>query len=88
MATLTAFLVISFLVGFGLSFKGKSTKTALIASSLLIPGLVLFEEFFLPYQGGGASMWPIAVLFGGFYGCIAGGLGVFACSRYMRKKND
>jgi hypothetical protein len=34
---------------------------------------LLFSEYCLPYRGGGASMWPIAQLFGG---TIAAGTGV------------
>jgi hypothetical protein len=41
-----------------------------------MPAFILFAEFVLPYQGGGASMWPIAMIFGGIYGAMAGGLGV------------
>lgn len=40
---------------------------------------VLFNEYVLPYRGGGASMWPIAVLlgapvalFGAILGAVAG----------------
>lgn len=37
--------------------------------SILIPtvgfvGCILFDAYVLPYRGGGASMWPIAVLVG------------------------
>lgn len=36
-------------------------------------GLLLYSEYFVPYQGGGASMWPVAQLFGG---TAAAGIGV------------
>ena len=36
---------------------------------------ILYTEYVMPYQGGGASMWPIAQLFGGF---VAAGVGVLA----------
>lgn len=39
-------------------------------------GVCLFAEFVLPYRGGGASMWPIALIFGGLYGAIAGAIGI------------
>jgi uncharacterized membrane protein len=45
---------------------------------LLLPIFVLVGEFLIPYQGGGASFWPIALIFGGFYGAVAGGFGVLA----------
>jgi len=36
---------------------------------------LLYQEYFAPHQGGGASMWPIAQLFGG---TLAASLGVAA----------
>ncbi len=36
---------------------------------------ILYTEYVRPYQGGGASMWPIAQLFGGF---VAAGTGILA----------
>lgn len=37
----------------------------------LLAGL-LYQEYFVPYQGGGASMWPIAQLFGGTVAAVTG----------------
>ncbi len=34
---------------------------------------ILYTEYLTPYQGGGASMWPIAQLFGG---AVAGASGI------------
>ena len=56
--------------------KRKPLKAWLLGCTV-VPAFVLFVEFALPYQGGGASMWPIALLFGGAYGAIASGVGVF-----------
>ena len=33
---------------------------------------LLYTEYYMPYQGGGASMWPIAQLFGGTIAAITG----------------
>lgn len=33
---------------------------------------ILYTEYFMPYQGGGASMWPIAQLFGGTIAAATG----------------
>ena len=38
---------------------------AALVAWLLLLGYLLFNEYVLPYRGGGASMWPIAQLFGG-----------------------
>lgn len=48
-------------------------------------GVLLYYEYFVPYQGGGASMWPIAQLFGG---TVAAGCGMITCQltrQYCRK---
>jgi hypothetical protein len=47
---------------------------------------LLYKEYFVPYQGGGASMWPIAQIFGG---TIAAGTGVsfYLLSKILIKKN-
>ena len=33
---------------------------------------ILFTEYLMPYQGGGASMWPIAQLIGGTVAAVIG----------------
>ncbi len=79
-------LIGSFLVGLGLRLLGKHEFFAWILSSCIMPGFVLFAEFVLPYKGGGASMWPIALVVGSFYGAMAGGMGVLIASFYIKKK--
>jgi hypothetical protein len=39
--------------------------------SLLI---LLYNEYFVPYQGGGASMWPIALIFTATPAAVCAGL--------------
>lgn len=51
-----------------------------LLSRAIIPIFILVEEFLLPYQGGGASKWAIALAFCGFYGSITGGLGAVIAS--------
>ena len=57
----------------GFAFRGKR---ALFLGALLpwlgLLALLLFYEFFMPYEGGGASMWPIAQLVGGTIAAFAG----------------
>jgi hypothetical protein len=36
---------------------------------------LLYQEYFVPYKGGGASMWPVAQLFAG---TIAAAIGIIA----------
>ena len=59
-----------------LAIRGR--KAVLIGAVIPWLGLLawlLYHEFFVPYQGGGASMWPIAQLFGGTVAALTG-----ACS--------
>jgi hypothetical protein len=45
---------------------------------------ILYGEYFVPYAGGGASMWPIALFFGGWSAAISGLIG-YALGRRFRK---
>lgn len=51
-------------------------KLALICSAAIpwlgLLALLLYNEYFVPYQGGGASMWPIAQLFAGTAAAVTG----------------
>jgi len=38
---------------------------------------LLINEYVLPYSGGGASMWPIALLVGGTVAAFVGGVSYF-----------
>jgi hypothetical protein len=44
---------------------------------------LLFNEYVLPYRGGGASMWPIAQLFAGTVAAVIAG-GTCLVARAMR----
>lgn len=45
---------------------------------------ILYDVYFLPYAGGGASMWPIALFFSGWAAAIAGLVG-YALGQRLRK---
>jgi hypothetical protein len=79
---------IPFVTGFVLRFRGKEVNLSWLFSALAIPAIVLFDEFILPYRGGGASMWPIALVIGGLYGIVLGGLGVLTASFYLKKRGN
>jgi len=80
-------LIITFFVGLLLRLRGMNKFVAWILSCFVMPSFILFTEFVLPCMGGGASMWPIAIVVGGFYGVIIGGLGVVFASLYLDRKN-
>lgn len=69
-------LLIAFLTGLMLPLSGMRPGVAWCLSCFVMPTYVLFAEFVLPYSGGGASFWPIALIVGGILGIMAGGLGV------------
>lgn len=48
---------------------------------------LLYNEYFVPYQGGGASMWPIALFFAG-WGAALSGLGGYGMAFWVRKRRD
>jgi hypothetical protein len=79
-------LIITFFVGLLLRLRGMNEYIAWILSCFAMPAFIIFDEFVLPYRGGDASMWPIALVIGGFYGVISGGLGVVIASFYLRRK--
>jgi hypothetical protein len=43
----------------------------------------LYDVYFVPHAGGGASMWPIALFFAGWAAAIAGLVG-YALGRRLR----
>jgi len=51
-------------------------RVALVASAAVpwlgVLGWLLYLEYFVPYSGGGASMWPVALLFAGTVAAVGG----------------
>ena len=74
-------------VGLVLCAAGVKPMFSFLFGSTVVPVSVLFAEFALPYSGGGASMWPVALLFGGAYGAVASLVGVLA-GRYLRNQHS
>ena len=79
-------LLITFSVGFILRFRNKREIIAWLISCAVMPAFIIFDEFVMPYKGGGASMWPLPLIIGGFYGILAGGLGVVIASLILKKR--
>lgn len=53
---------------------------------LVLLGFILYTEYLTPYEGGGASMWPIAQLFGGTIAAVVGFQSYKICMSYFVKK--
>jgi hypothetical protein len=84
----TSLILLSALTGgiCGLVFRGR----IVIITGAAIPWFgmlvwLLYNEYFVPYQGGGASMWPIAQLFGGTIAAVIGAA-VAVSTRFIRNR--
>jgi hypothetical protein len=78
-------LIPSIIVGIICGYFLRYWLGLIIAGALPWLGLLaflLYDEYFVPYQGGGASMWPIAQLFGGTI-AAATGMCSYSLSRYI-----
>ena len=79
-------IIIPGIVGFLLRLRGLREIPAWLLSCIVIPSFILIDEFILPYHGGGASMWPIAIVVGSFVGAMTGGFGVVIASHYVKRR--
>ena len=83
-----AAIVLAAVVGFGMRLGGAGAAKAWLAGCLVVPAFVLLAEWLMPYvPGEGASMWPVAMLFGGAYGAAASAVGVFVAG-LLRPRTD
>jgi hypothetical protein len=57
--------IVSTLFGAALGFTGLNKIWSALIPFLLFAVAVIYTEYSTPYSGGGASMWPIAVIVGG-----------------------
>jgi hypothetical protein len=69
-----------------LSPKKRAFLFAALVPWLALLAVLLYNEYFMPYEGGGASMWPIAQLFGGTAATIAGLAGALATRLVQRRR--
>jgi len=77
MALWLTIIGLSALVGFVCGHTLRGAWGGVAAAAIPWFGLLawlLYNEYFVPYQGGGASMWPIAQLFAGTIAAIVGGV--------------
>lgn len=56
--------VLSFVVALALRWFGCLRKLSVLTPPVAFIACILFDAYVLPYRGGGASMWPVAVIFG------------------------
>lgn len=80
-------IISSVLIGIATGVKLRGITA--IATGAFIPwiallAMLLFSEYCLSYRGGGASMWPIAQLFGGTIAALIGGIST-AITQFVRR---
>lgn len=81
-------LALSGVAGVLAAFLFNGGKAIVIGAAIPWFGVLawlLYSEYFVPYQGGGASMWPIAQLFAGSIAAIVGAAAA-ALTRRARQK--
>jgi len=64
------------------------TRSVVVTGVLGFSGYVVwsvYNEFFVPYAGGGASFWPIDLFFGGPCSGIGAAVGGYVTSRLFGK---
>ena len=85
-------LIIAAIIAFSLRHHGRNEYISLLVPSLIIPVFILIDMYVLPYHGGGASFWPLEIIFGSFYGFMASGVGValasFILKRHSQRSNN
>lgn len=79
------FLISPGIAGAILRLRHMREVSAWLLSCTVIPLLLLIENLLIPYHGGGAPLWSIALAVGSFFGAISGGLGVVIASFYLKK---
>lgn len=88
MEALIAIVFTSF-VAFALFLKLHRAVAAIFIASMVMPTFVIYAEFFHPYEGGGASFWPIPLYVGGAAGFISACIGVgagFIVRKFLKKQ--
>lgn len=81
-------LIPSIIIGLICGYFLKNNVGVISAGAIPWFGLLialLYNEYFVPYQGGGASMWPIAQLFAGSI-AAATGIGAYFAIKCIIKK--
>jgi hypothetical protein len=76
-------IVLAGVISLSLYLSKFKPVNAWLLGFLIVPLFILVEEFVLPYQGGGASMWPLALFIGGFYGAISSSIGLIL-GKYLK----
>ena len=80
--------VVAFVLALVLQHKSKHLGFSVTVPVVCFVAFVLFDAYVLPYRGGGASMWPIAILFGAPVVLAGGLLGFFIGRRFWKPRQS
>lgn len=80
--------MVAFILALVLRHKGKRLGFAVTVPVVCFVAYVLLDVYALPYRGGGASMWPIAILFGAPVAFAGGLLGFFIGRRFWKPRQS
>lgn len=78
---------VTFIVAFALQWIKRWWLLSVLLPTVGFVALILFDEFVLPYREGGASMWPLALLFGVPITIVASLLGVLCAWLSQPERN-
>ena len=84
----TVLIVGSAFIGFLTAIFVKKNWGVYFAGALpwfLLLAAILYTEYFMPHQGGGASMWPIAQLIGGTVAAVIGVISFNLTRKYLNR---
>lgn len=90
MATWTTLVAISAACGAAFALLVRGWLGVVCAAVVPWLGVVvesLYNHYFVPYRGGGASMWQIALFFAG-WGAALSGLAGYGLAYWLRKLSE
>lgn len=70
-----------------LSAIGIRSAYSFFYGCAVVPIFVIVAEFAIPDQGGGASIWPVALIVGGIYGAASSGAGILTGRFFQKCRN-
>jgi hypothetical protein len=79
--------VLALLSGAVVQFAFKSVIAAAVLPVLCYAAWSVHHEFFVPYQGGGASFWPLDIVFVGSVAGTGGGIGALLMKKLFGKSS-
>ncbi|MET0026100.1 MAG: hypothetical protein ABW101_00575 [Candidatus Thiodiazotropha sp.] len=80
-------VILAGLMGFIARLYKTGPWYAWLMGTVVVPAFVLIDEFVFSTQEAGASLWPVALLFGMFYGAVSSAVGVLIAGRIVKSSS-